>query len=121
MAKPTGICNQDRFRTFPSYNPSNKLIEISHERDLWAAVLHLAVDESLLNVGDKMREFQDKLSKKGILDFNVKCQEKERQLKSVKSAARKFILRDDSMFPVICGMLDIDHIRARQNIVNQWA
>lgn len=121
MPKATGICRQDRFRTFPSYNPRNKLTEISHERDLWAAVLQLAVDESLLNVGDKLREFSEKLSKKCIPDFNVKCQEKERQLKTVKSTARRFILRDGSMFPVICRMLDIDHISARKNIVNQWA
>jgi len=96
------ICTQDGKRTHQSYFPEERLIQTSHERELWAEALYVGVEES--------KWTPEGGESQATLDRKLRARDE----------ARRFISDEEGMFDVICRILDMDPERTRRNIKNQW-
>ena len=104
---------QDSERTHQSYFPEERLVDTSHERELWAAVVFQAIEDAKWEPSDEA---------KAVIKHKfpiVSYRHLQDELRD-KRQARDFFTGKDGMFEVICFWLDMDTERARRNIIIQW-
>lgn len=84
-------CIQDNYRTFSSLHDRSLKCKGSGERELWCAILNLAVKNATTKYNSRTR-----------------------------TKARDFINDDDGMFPIICNILSINPDAARERLIAKY-
>ena len=58
------ICEQDKKHTFASYDPKERICEISGERDLWREVLFVAIEISKMDIDATLKRYKNEDNKR---------------------------------------------------------
>jgi len=131
--KKEKICGKDDKRSFPSYDPTKPLIEVSgNEQELWATVMHEAVEtavmqseaaETLANLSIKDPSFKKYRGKRRERKYRQRVKNLEERIREdllFKDRARQFFRENDGMFSLICFWLNMDVEKTRKAVMAQW-
>lgn len=121
------ICKQDKRHTFASYDPTQKIIALSGEKELWREVLCAAI-ESANSVMEEtniptlgfIRSLKDPEEKRRAISRRAACLERRRKHEMERDSSRRFIMREDDMFDKICEWLELPAKKCREGIMKQW-
>jgi hypothetical protein len=104
------ICEQDKKHTFASYDPKERICEISGERDLWREVLFVAIEISKMDIDATLKRYKNEDNKRW-----------ERVILSrERDQARRFIMTEHDHFDQICEWLEMHPQNIREAIMEQW-
>jgi len=104
------ICEQDKKHTFPSYNPKERICEISGEKALWREVLFVAVESSKMNIEETLKRYKNADNKRW--ERVVLTRERDQ--------TRRFIMTKKDHFDQICEWLELNPESIRESLEEQW-
>ena len=104
------ICEQDKKHTFASYDPKERICEISGERELWREVLFVAIEISKMDIDATLKRYKNEDNKRW-----------ERVILSrERDQARRFIMTEHDHFDQICEWLEMHPQNIREAVMEQW-